>query len=612
MLVSLPLVSYSSGVVASTGPSFSVFELGRFDVPGTFCPGNIASCWNVNGEPQIRADRAGNFYVTSENLPPTLECISALSLLNPLCGGTGAWRSTDNGLHYTTLTSPNAFSATGNTLSPYGGDTDVAVGTVKNANGFYNVYAISLERATGPLLTVEESTSRDGGRTWTLNPTGATIPVNDRPWVAAEGVNKVCVNYQNTPSDFGIFVTCSYDGGATFTQTTSVFDFDHLTWFGPGNAYKGPLSVDPRNHLIYSVFLSAVGNSSEVAGCLSLCNNGLHSIWVAVSLDGGRSFTDYLVYDNPNVTASYNHQFPAITVDKAGNAYVFYTDNHNTYYSFSTDFGKDWAGPIPINQAPSATAIFPWASAGSSGRLDVVWYGTSFYDGKTIPDNYPMSAAWYVYFAQTQNALTTTPSFNQVAASPAIHYGGVCEAGATCPVGSNRDLFDDFGVAASPTTGFASIAFDDDQYFNSANIPPSPTCTPAQNNKGSCEHTDVATQVSGMRIFQKHQGFEIQGSDLELGPSAKPEFDMALTNTNTQSIVSLSVQINGITVPLSWNSTLPLQTGGGISASGTSLPLVLGLVTGGIYSATVTAVFADGTTTTQSVNVIFTTLTGPF
>ena len=57
-----------------------------------------------------------------------------------------------------------------------------------------------------------------------------------------------------------------------------------------------------------------------------------------------------------------------------------------------------------------------------------------------------------------------------------MHYGGVCQSGALCS--GNRDLFDDFGVGASPTTGLASIVYSDDQYSsgdpNSVN---SPSCT---------------------------------------------------------------------------------------------------------------------------------------
>src|SRR5207302_5444253 len=115
-------------------------------------------------------------------------------------------------------------------------------------------------------------------------------------------------------------------------------------------------------------------------------------------------------------------------------------------------------------------------------QLNVVWYGTSFFDGKTTPDNYPASAAWYVFFAQNGNAAVAGSKFTQVKASPIVHLGGACESGVTCT--GNRDLFDDFGVAVSPTTGLASIAYSDDQ----------------PGNTSSDDHTAIATQTGGPKI----------------------------------------------------------------------------------------------------------------
>jgi hypothetical protein len=79
-----------------------------------------------------------------------------------------------------------------------------------------------------------------------------------------------------------------------------------------------------------------------------------------------------------------------------------------------------------------------------------------------------------------------------------VHSGGVCESGVTCT--GNRDLFDDFGVSANPLTGFASIIYSDDQFTNDANNPPQPGCTPNRNNTINCDHTSIASQLSGTGI----------------------------------------------------------------------------------------------------------------
>ena len=204
-------------------------------------------------------------------------------------------------------------------------------------------------------------------------------------------------------------------------------------------------------------------------------------MWIAVSQDGGKTFTDYPVYVNPDATVDYGHQFINITVDQAGTVYAVFTDNHNLFYSYSSNQGKTWSAPAQVNQSPSATAIMPWSIACGPGQLDIVWYGTSFYDGTTVPDNYPAAASWYVYFAQSVSAASGGP-FTQTAATPIIHFGGVCESGVTCS--GNRDLFDDFGIAVAPTTGLASIAYSDDQ----------PGSSSASN------HTAIATQTGGAGI----------------------------------------------------------------------------------------------------------------
>lgn len=457
--------------LVNPGPiTFTNFELSA--TPTTSCPVSTI-CYNNAAEPAIRADRFGNFYGSSEN---------------GLTAGTLAWRSTDSGRHFTALTSPNSAShATDNTFEPGGGDTDVAVATAKNALGFYNVYVASLSGAN-----VDVSTSQDQGGTWSLNPTSATIPGDDREWIAADGASKVCISYR-TAVGTELVVNCSADAGKTFTQVGNVFDVNHQA-FAAYNAEIGNLAIDPNNHYIYQTF-AGVKDNTEALQCT---NCALHVVWMAVSTDGGKNFTDYPVYLNPDTTIGYNHQFPNVSIDSAGNVYSLYCDNHNVYYSYSTDHGQTWHGPYQVNRGSvTATAIFPWSVAGGPGKLDIVWYGTSYYDGKNPPDSYPMTASWYVFFAQNLNA-TNPHSFTQLAATPIVHYGGVCESGIGCT--GNRDLYDDFQVAVNPNNGWASIIYSDDQYTTDQNDPPQPGCTAQTSNSHGCDHTSVATQISGSGI----------------------------------------------------------------------------------------------------------------
>jgi hypothetical protein len=468
-------LSVGAGGAGSKTATFTNYSLA--ETTGTTCPGSSA-CSNIAAEPAIRADGAGRFFASSEN---------------GLGGGTVAFRSTDNGLHYTTLVSPNSLSQTSDTgFAPGGGDTDLAVAPVKNASGFYNVYVASLS-----LVNVDVSTSTDGGATWTLNPVTTPETIDDREWIAADGAAKVCISYHDAPQ--GITVGCSQDAGTTFTQFATAIDASHAFQIGENSI--GNLAIDPTSHVIYQTY-SAITTAAETACAPQLgvvegtCD--YHGVYMGVSTDGGATFTDYPVYINPDQTVGYGHQFVNVSVDKAGNVYSVYTDDHHVYYSFSTDHGRTWTGPYLVSGS-SGTQIFPWSTAGDAGKLDVVYYQTPYYDGVNTPDNYPASAAWTVGFAQNLTATTKGTSWSRQTASPTVHFGGVCESGIACT--GNRDLFDDFGVAASPTTGLASIVYSDDQYHPGA--PNTAGCDASTSNTSSCDHTAIATQTGGSPIFGK-------------------------------------------------------------------------------------------------------------
>jgi hypothetical protein len=472
-LSALAFALAASAAAPSKTGSFVNYSLA--ETTGTTCPGSSA-CSNIAAEPAIRADGAGRFFGSSEN---------------GLGGGTVAVRSTDGGLHYTTLVSPNGVSQANNTgFAPGGGDTDLAVAPDKNAAGLYNVYVSSLS-----LANVDVSTSTDGGATWSLNPVTTPETIDDREWIAADTNNKVCISYHDAPQ--GITVGCSPNAGLTFTQFASALDANHA--FQISENEIGNLAIDPSSHVIYQTY-SAITTAAETACAPQLgvaagsCN--YHGVYMAVSTDGGLTFTDYPVYVNPDPTIGYGHQFVNVSVDKAGNVYSVYTDDHHVYYSFSTDHGKTWSGPYLITTT-SGTQIFPWSTAGDAGKLDVVYYQTPYYDGVNTPDNYPDSAAWTVGFGQNLNALKPGSAWSRQTASPTNHFGGVCESGVTCT--GNRDLFDDFGVAASPTTGLASIIYSDDQF--DPNGPNTAGCDASTNNSSSCDHTAVATQTAGAGIF---------------------------------------------------------------------------------------------------------------
>jgi hypothetical protein len=465
---------------------------------GTRCPGaGPKKCFNTAGEPSIRADAAGNFYAASEN---------------GLGSGTEAWKSTDGGRHYKTLPSPDR-AAKGNDsgVEPGGGDVDVTVGDDRNATHHIPVYVASLN-----LANVDVSTSQNGGKSFSLDPAAAKLIGDDREWIAAddsrrgslglpvEGGQKVCISYHDTVQN--ISVDCDYTGGQLFEQHGSAIDASHAPYL-VGDNEIGNLAIAQDvnehvhvkgNHDIYQIFSGPKDLTGDAACGGSTCYN---VVYMAVSKDGGQTFTDHVVHRAANIHRSYGHQFTNVAVDDRGNVYAVYGDNHNISYSFSRDQGSTWSAPHRVNKGSANTAIFPWTAAGRAGKIDIVFYGSSHAPtAGQVPDTYPKRAKWHVYLAQNLHALRAGSHFHQVIASPVNHRGAVCESGVGCT--GNRDLYDDFGIAASPKTGRASIVYTDDQFRrHHRRNPNAPGCTAKTTNSGSCVHTVFATQLTGPGIY---------------------------------------------------------------------------------------------------------------
>jgi hypothetical protein len=266
--------------------------------------------------------------------------------------------------------------------------------------------------------------------------------------------------------------------------------------------------VDPGTGNVYQIFVGCPPSPTAVESC-----TGLNTVYMAVGVPhttGGATtltFTDYVIYQSPSASASFSNNFPAVAVDTAGNAYATWSDGQNVYLAHSTDHGQHWSARGTVSHGPAAsTAIFPWLIAGRPGKVDVVYYGTpaaANYQTCGQAGTYNcQNEPWSVFFAQNLNALGSG-SWTQAKVTPVVHKGGVCQGGVTCMSNGNlnRDLYDDFGVAASPVTGMASITYSDDQYADNAGTANAAECAPAQDNTSACDHTDFATQTSGSGIF---------------------------------------------------------------------------------------------------------------
>jgi hypothetical protein len=374
-------------------------------------------------------------------------------------GGSDAWRAL-NGLGGPGANAcaqaeyrgqPNAVSGTGAS----GGDIDVAIAPRRNALGNFNVYVASLN-----LASVNVATSQDRGTTFSQVPVVEGVPVDDREWIAAFGPNTALLSYHDIPTN-NIDVLRSDDGGTTFVQTArAIPDTDYKAQ----NNELGNIVIDHRNVPAGGGFWAY---QSFVAPRTSSDSN-LDEAFVAVSKDGGHTFTDRPVPCSYTNGKDLDHNFPNVSVAPDGTLWYAWSDDTNVKTAVSSDHGKTWtcSGNVATGLK---RGIFPWLAATSAG-VDLVFYGTPDANGPTM--------TWYAEFAQ--NPTGRINGWGAPGAITSVHTGDVCEGGISCTGG--RQLLDDFGVDTDQS-GWAHIAYSHD----------------SPDLGGSGSYTGYAVQTGGTR-----------------------------------------------------------------------------------------------------------------
>jgi hypothetical protein len=402
---------------AATVGNFSYGQLQSGTVGGKGCGTNAA------GEPAIHVSRTDNVFLGSElGVGSGSQFWRGLGAL----GGAGA---SGCGLEFRG-SSNSVVSGVGAS----GGDIDIAIASAKNASGNYNVYVSSLN-----LASVNVATSTDNGTTFLQTPVQGGLPVDDREWIAAFGAQTSLLSYHDIASN-DIDVLRSDNGGQLYTQIAQVI---------PETDYKaqtnelGNLVIDHRNlpagagnFYAYQAFVAPSSSSGS--------NN--NEAFLGVSADGGHTWADQPIpCSTESPTTDLDHNFPNVSVDRAGNIWYAWSNDHNIYTAKSTDHGKTWSCSAPVS-TNTAQAIFPWLAATNKG-VDLVYYAAPTTTNQT----------WYVYF--DQNTARTATGWGTPKRLMAVHSGTVCEGGVNCT--SGRQLFDDFGVDTD-SNGWAHIAFSQD------------------------------------------------------------------------------------------------------------------------------------------------------
>ena len=438
--LTLAVASGGSAVAASSGTvgSFAYGELQGSTVGQSGCGTNLA------GEPAI--------HVSKDNLV-------GLGSEDGLGGGSQYWTGTQVG--GSSSASPCALTYDGQPnavggVGASGGDIDTAFAPVKSSAGTYRIYTASLN-----LASVNVATSDDNGKTWSQTPVQGGLPVDDREWIAAYGADTSLLTYHDIASN-DIDVLRSDNGGKTYTQISQAI---------PATDYKasanelGNIVID-HNSGSGTATSPFYAYQSFVAPSSSSGSNN-NEAFLAVSADGGNTWSDKPIPCSTSWGGSLDHNFPNVSVAPNGTLWYAASNDKNVYTATSSDHGATWtcSGPVSTN---SAQAIFPWLVATSAG-VDLVYYGAPTAANQT----------WHVYFAQ--NTAGTPTGWGTPQQLMAVHTGGVCEGGISCTGG--RQLLDDFGVDTDQA-GWAHIAYSHD----------------APDLGGSGTYTGYAVQTSGTPV----------------------------------------------------------------------------------------------------------------
>ncbi len=361
-----------------------------------------------------------------------------------------------------------------------GGDIDIAVGFGPFAGaGTTGQPDLAYSSLTAANVTVGRSLDR--GATLQFNGAGnvaAGVPVNDRQWMGFFGTDTVFLEYRNFGAGL-VFVQRSINGGFAYEPATLVGTISQT----------GALDVDQVDGTVY-----ISGNDGQLA--------------VGTPLVPGTAPLTYTLHQAIPVSTDAANIFVAMRVANdhptggtPNTVYLTYSNGTDIFLISSADQGVTYSAPVQVNNpADPATKVnlLPWLAAGPTpGTVGVVWYGT---DNDRNNDD----ARWRVYYAQSLNADSATPTFRIAQASDHSNHAANISLKGLPLTGEapNRNLIDYFQVNFDPQ-GAAVIGYTDDHNDFDGN-------------------TYVARQITGPSINGGNLPPVAEGSALPAQPFALP------------------------------------------------------------------------------------------
>lgn len=374
----------------------------------TFARPVVSGIQGLGYEQNLRIDTHGRVYTSVPDGGPT--------------GATWLWTSADRGKTFKWV--PNAAPLTGDLQTCQGGgDSELATDTADNL--YLNILS---------LANFSSARSSDHGATFTppncAAVTGAGV---DRQWYATDG---------NPTSGGNLYL--AYDGVVQGTPVGSrctggaapnnVLDLARSPMAPAGAAagvvflppksisapcdegIMGNVEVSPTTHHIFIPHDTDQYDQVRMARCQA----------VDVLVDPtGLSCVDLPVTGMTTNVSVEAGNFTTLAIDRAGKLYVVWEqapcspcrygpqnmpsatiigDTH-LMYSTSVDEGNTWTAPSQLAAPGLNNAVYAYAAAGDSGRVDVVYYGTAATNpcAAAASCNGPDSTNgdWSVYMSQT-------------------------------------------------------------------------------------------------------------------------------------------------------------------------------------------------------------------
>lgn len=441
----------------------------------------------AGGEPSIAASPAGIVMVDSPQGIP-----SGVSG-HP---GTGLWISTTDGKTFSSV------KYIGSELG--GGDDDIIFD-----KGTW--YEADLEAAA-----TEVCQSTNNGKAWTSvgplpDPSHCTT-VNsaqagfsdDRPWLAADPTNRkrIYLIYHEFVSAQPLGFYTTNGGGDDFTGacgsliTNPAIEANTPTDITGGTLVARPV-VDSHGTL-YVLFATTTQKQNALAVTKGVPSGTFSQLYVAVSKDHCKSFTDYTVFNGEKKYGENDVQFGDIfndlAIDGAGNLYAVgtgyighkqFAKTASVYILTSSDGGRRWSAPVKLDASHSAEMLPAAVGGPKAGQLAIGYFRTS--NGVTDPNS--LMGQWTYATAESSSATAATPSFTYAEVRPGYiyHHGQICNAGILCGLPgepSDRSLVD-FTSATLDPHGCPLFTFAGN-----------PTGTPSTNSNPNTTHNYVTRQTT--------------------------------------------------------------------------------------------------------------------